>query len=503
MTEHETRSEAVRPVAGATADDEDARLADFGYTQRLDRSIGPLASFAIGFATISATTAVFTGFGAGFTSAGGPFVWTLLIAGAVFAVWTMIAADLAAKIPLAGYSYQWTSRINGPNLGWFTGSIAVVGWICGMTGVGYIFAGYLAGLFGLVPTQTTQILIAIGVVVLCALINIYGVRFATMVNNTGVALELVLTVLGTLVVAVVAFSAPDRHQPLSTLFTPGGSGEQASYALAWLAAALGPFFGLIGVESSADVAEETKRSRHVVPRAMMYALGASIVVELLMYGVYVLAIRDEAAVLANSSAPIETIIDQQLGPVATKVVVAIALTNILACLLANMLVATRLVYSMSRDNMLPFSGMWRRVSPTTLTPTAAVIGLASLSTLMLLSALVNEEAFTYIIGIASLAFFTVYTLQTIGLLIGVRKGTIPAAEPGTFDLGRFRLPLYLLALAVFITVAGALVLLPDFAGNGWVFLGVVVACALWWATGLRARLRAGEAGAGYSGKHTS
>jgi hypothetical protein len=52
-------------------------------------------------------------------------------------------------------------------------------------------------------------------------------------------------------------------------------------------------------------------------------------------------------------------------------------------------------------------------------------------------------------------------------------------------------------------VAGALVLLPDFAGNGWVFLGVVVACALWWATGLRARLRAGEAGAGYSGKHTS
>lgn len=107
MTEHETRSEAVRPVAGATADDEDARLADFGYTQRLDRSIGPLASFAIGFATISATTAVFTGFGAGFTSAGGPFVWTLLIAGAVFAVWTMIAAisprrSLSRATPTSG-----------------------------------------------------------------------------------------------------------------------------------------------------------------------------------------------------------------------------------------------------------------------------------------------------------------------------------------------------------------------------------------------------------------
>jgi len=42
------------------------------------------------------------------------------------------------------------------------------------------------------------------------------------------------------------------------LFTGGESGDKNSYMLAWLAAALGPFFGLIGVESGADVAEETK-----------------------------------------------------------------------------------------------------------------------------------------------------------------------------------------------------------------------------------------------------
>ena len=49
---------------------EDAKLEQFGYTQKLDRSVGRLASFAIGFATISATTAVFTGFGAGYFTAG-------------------------------------------------------------------------------------------------------------------------------------------------------------------------------------------------------------------------------------------------------------------------------------------------------------------------------------------------------------------------------------------------------------------------------------------------
>ena len=360
--------------------DEDAKLAELGYTQKLDRSVGTVASFAIGFATISATTAVFTGFGAGYFTAGAPFVWTLLLAGAVFALWAFIAADLTAKLPLAGYSYQWISRINGPDLGFFTGFIALMGWVCGMTGVGFILSGYLGGLFGWSMSQSAQILLAIGVVFLCVLINIYGVRFATMVNNIGVSLELVITVGATALVAIIAFSAPENHQPISVLFTGGESGDKDSYMLAWLAAALGPFFGLIGVESGADVAEETKNARHVVPKTMFYALVTSIVIELLMYIVFVLAIRDADAVEANGAAPIEEIINQQAGPVVTKIIVAVALTNILACLLANILVATRLTYSMARDNMLPFSNVWRHVSAKTKTPTYAVLGLGCLST---------------------------------------------------------------------------------------------------------------------------
>lgn len=494
----------VRPTesSASTLNAEDSKLAELGYTQKLDRSVGTLASFAIGFATISATTAVFTGFGAGYFTAGAPFVWTLLLAGAVFALWTFIAADLTAKLPLAGYSYQWISRINGPNLAWFTGFIALMGWVCGMTGVGFILSGYLGGLFGWSMTQTTQILLAIAVVFVCVLINIYGVRFATMVNNIGVSLELVITVGATALIAVIAFSAPENHQPISVLFTGGEAGDKDSYMLAWLAAALGPFFGLIGVESGADVAEETKDARRVVPKTMFYALVTSIVIELLMYIVYVLAIKDPAAVEANSGAPIEEIITQQAGPVVTKIIVAIALTNILACLLANILVATRLTYSMARDNMLPFSHVWRHVSPTRKTPTYSIIGLGCLSTLLLLSAIVNEKAFNYIIGIASLLFFFVYILQTIGLLVGYRKGTIPAGDPGTFDLGRFRLPIYITALVVFLSVAVTLLFLPQFTNNKWVFLGVVVIAAIWWATGLKARLSRGDAGVEYAKSHS-
>jgi amino acid transporter len=483
------------------ADDEDTRLEQFGYTQKLDRSVGRLASFAIGFATISATTAVFTGFGAGYFTAGAPFVWTLLLAGAVFVVWVVIAADLTAKIPLAGYAYQWTSRIHGSMLAWFTGVMALAGWVCGMTGVGFILSGYLGSLFGWNMSQTAQILVAIGVMAVCTLVNLYGVRFATMVNNIGVSLELVITVGATILVAVVALASPENHQPISVLFTGGTSEGSNPYILAWLAASLGPFFGLIGVEASADVAEETVNARHVIPRTMFYALATSIVIEFLMYVVYVLAIKNQDAVQAASAAPIEEIITQQVGPVITKIVVAVALTNVMACILANILVATRLTYSMARDNMLPFSHVWRHVSPSNRTPTYAVLGLFALSTLLLLSALVSEKAFNLIIGLSSLAVFATYVLQTVALIIGHRRGTIPAAEPGTFDLGRARMPIYVLGVICFTLVCVALIFLPQFAGNGYVFAGLVVLAGIWAATGLRSRLGSGEAGPDYAKTH--
>jgi amino acid transporter len=491
------------PPRSGSLDDEDARLSEFGYTQKLDRSVGKLASFAIGFATISATTAVFTGFGAGYFTAGAPFVWTLLLAAAVFLIWVFIAADLTAKIPLAGYAYQWTSRIHGSTLAWFTGVMALAGWVCGMTGVGFILSGYLGGLFGWAMTQTVQIFVAIGVMAVCMLVNMYGVRFATMVNNIGVSLEFIITIGATILVAIVAFSAPENHQSISVLFNGGTSEGTTPYIVAWLAASLGPFFGLIGVEASADVAEETKDARRVIPRTMFYALTASIVIEFLMYVVYVLAIKDASAVEANSGAPIEEIITQQVGPVITKIVVAVALTNVMACILANILVATRLTYSMARDNMLPFSHVWRHVSPSNRTPTYAVLGLFGLSTALLLLALVSEKAFFLILGLSALAVFATYVLQTVALIIGHRRGTIPTAEPGTFDLGRARMPIYVLGLVVFTCVCAALILLPQFAGNGFVFLGLVVLAGLWAVTGLRKRLAAGEAGPNFAKTHTS
>jgi amino acid transporter len=130
-----------------------------------------------------------------------------------------------------------------------------------------------------------------------------------------------------------------------------------------------------------------------------------------------------------------------------------------------------------------------------------VLGLFGLSTILLMSALVREKAFFLIIGLSSLAVFATYLLQTVALLIGHRRGTIPAAEPGTFDLGRARMPIYIVGLIAFSLVCAALILLPQFVNNGYVFLGLVALAGLWALTGLRKRLHNGDAGPDYAKTH--
>jgi hypothetical protein len=63
------------------------------------------------------------------------------------------------------------------------------------------------------------------------------------------------------------------------------------------------------------------------------------------------------------------------------------------------------------------------------------------------------------------------------------------------------MPVYLLGLVSFTLVCAALIFLPQFANNGYVFLGLVALAGLWAVTGLRKRLHNGAAGPDYAKTH--
>jgi amino acid transporter len=49
----------------------------------------------------------------------GLWMWVPAAIGQLFI--TLIYAHFAARIPLAGYAYQWASRLAGPKVGWLFG----------------------------------------------------------------------------------------------------------------------------------------------------------------------------------------------------------------------------------------------------------------------------------------------------------------------------------------------------------------------------------------------
>src|SRR5690349_15781103 len=87
-------------------------LARFGYRQELHRSLGRYASFAAGFSFISVLTTVFQFFAFGYAFGGPVFFWTWP---AVLVGQLLVAAcfaELAARYPISGAIYQWSSRLS-------------------------------------------------------------------------------------------------------------------------------------------------------------------------------------------------------------------------------------------------------------------------------------------------------------------------------------------------------------------------------------------------------
>lgn len=169
--------------------------------------------------------------------------------------------------------------------------------------------------------------------------------------------------------------------------------------------------------------------------------------------------------------------------------------NILGCVLASALVIGRLLYALGRDRLLPASGFFGAVSARSRVPVNAIVTSGVLAAVFTLTALASEQVLSYILGMATLGYFTVYILTSAGLLAVFRQAHVPRSVPGGFDLGRLRGPVYAVGLLVFCIVTYFLCTLNHAARiNGLSMLGVLIVAGIWYLAWIRPRLRRGEAG---------
>ena len=441
---------------------DDAQLRSLGIKPELRRTLGFLSNFAIAFSFISVSTGSFGNFGYGIGLGGPAFFWTwpIIVLGQTLVA--LVFAELASHYPVAGSIYQWSKRLSNRTLGWFTGWFYFWAQVVTVTAVAVIVAFAADGLIGSPqvggvefldspdPTGITTMFtfIAIGALVLTTAINAFGVRLLSLLNNIGVATE----ILGMLVFAVILLFFANHNSP-DVLFKTFGA-EQAQHGDMLATFMLGFFmsvFIVYGFDTAGTFGEETVDASRQAPRGVLSSIWISGAVGTVFLIAIILSIKDipgqMAAGLGGQFPIATTILDNLNGKLfgdltLGDVYLAVILVSVFVCTLAIQGAATRMMFSMGRDRHLPFGGVWGHVSPTFRTPANAAVGVGILAALPIL--LVGPlGGFTLSIAATGLIYLS-YFLCNFGVAIARARGW-PRTR-AWFNLGRWGMLVNILAL---------------------------------------------------------
>lgn len=445
---------------------DNAQLEALGIKPQLNRTLGFMANFALAFSFISVSTGSFGNFGYGLGLGGPMMFWTWFIIVAGQFIVALGFAELASHYPVAGSIYQWSKRLSHRTLGWFTGWFYFWAQVLTVTAVAVIVSFVIDGIHTAVygaaaegatafldttdPTGLTTMFtfIAITTLVITTLFNAFGVRLVAILNNIGVATE----ILGMLVFALVLLFFA-HNQPVDVLTQTYGAEQAqngnmlATFALAFFMS----IFILYGFDTAGTYGEETVDASKQAPRGVLLSVLISGAVGVVFLLAIILSLKDIPAAMEEGLAggfPIASTITANLnGTLIGNITFGdlylfVILASVFVCTLAIHGAASRMMFSMSRDRHLPLGRAWGHVNGTFRTPANAVIAVGVLAALPIL--LVGPlGGFTLSIAATGLIYLS-YFLCNLGVAFARTRGW-PHTK-AYFNLGRWGMLVNILAL---------------------------------------------------------
>lgn len=459
-------------------------MKSFNYAQELRRTLKLFSSFAVAFSFISITTGIFTNYGFVLNTSGPVGIWTWPIVAIGHLVVAIIFAELAGRIPLSGYSYQWVTRLANPGLGWLAGWIAFCFLVIVVPTVDYGMAPIVAEMFNLGTDASTLAWIVIGTLIIQALINIFGVKLASRINDTAVYTE-VIGMVGIIIIlsAVILFGGKADWSMLKNTGEAALSG--GSYLGAFILAALMGSYTLVGFEAAANLSEETINAHINVPRAIILAVFLSGAIGTIFLIVVTAAIPDLGAVTSSVN-PIPYILQSHLGSYVASFFLILVIISIFACGLIIMASASRLIYAMARDNVFFASSVFKKVSPKSVVPVNAIILVLVLGIL----AVIFADTLTLLVGAASVLPASLYLITVAAY--AWKRHELPPSD--SFDLGKWRTPLTVFAIAWLIFEIGILTIPSEFHSVAVVAAVIVIVGTIIYQVAFKQKINRGEIG---------
>jgi amino acid transporter len=391
----------------------------------LRRTIGPVQMALYGLGSmLGAGIYGLVGKAAGQT---GNALWLAFVVALIAALLTALSyASLGSRHPRAAGAAYVTGRAYGyPLLSFMVGLALVCSGLTSIATQSRVFAANLVALFGIegVPLW----LLALGFLLLLTGLVFRGIRESMWVNVLCTLIEaggLVLVI----VVALSYWGSVDYFE-----IPPAADGDHA--ILLVMQGAVLAFFAFIGFEDMINVAEETRDPEWTIPLGLILAMSGAAVLYIAVAVTAVSVVPWQE--LAAAPGPITEVMGRAAPSIPPIVFTAITLFAVANTALVNYVTASRLIYGMARQGLLP-----RRlgnVHAARRTPHVAVAAL-----FLVLAPLALLGTITELAAATVLLLLLVFMVVNGALVILKRRKSEP--------LGRFEVPL-------FVPVLGALVCL--------------------------------------------
>ncbi|WP_431772308.1 amino acid permease [Streptomyces cucumeris] len=465
--------------------DEEQRLRELGYQPVLARRMGGFGNFAISFSVISILSGCMTLYGFGMGT-GGPAVmlWGWAGVGLFVLCVGLALAEVTSAYPTSGALYYMADRLGGRAWGWYTGWLNLLGLLGAIAGIDYGAALFTGALFqlqwGFDPTPESTMLIFVCILVLHAVLNLFGVRLVSLLNSISVWWHLggVAVIVGALAIV------PSHHQSPEFVFTEfvndtGWSNPLYVAAIGLLLAQ----YTFSGYDASAHLSEETSNASVSAARGIVRSIWVSWAAGFVLLAGLTFAIQDYAGAQdSETGVPPAQILIDALGTGGATAMLLVVIVAQLFCGNAEVAAASRMVFAFSRDGALPGSRLWQRVSSRTQTPVHAVWLSVAVACVLALPSLYSKTAYGAVTAINVIGITPAYAIP---IFLRLRAGD--RFRPGPWQLGRWSKPVGWVAV-VWVACVTVLFCLPqsspvtvDSMNYASIALAVVLLLAtVWW-----------------------
>ncbi|RAH49254.1 putative amino acid permease [Aspergillus brunneoviolaceus CBS 621.78] len=441
----------AEPVRSQTESHEDAKLLkSMGYKPVLHRTYTLVENFSTTFAALYFVGGVRVTFSTGIAAGGNLAYWTSYLVTMVFTYITAaVIAEVCSASPSAGSIYLWAAEAGGPRFGRLLGFVvawwSTTAWttFCAsntQAAVNYMLSELTvfnvdfpkdtsSVKFRAVQWICTEILLA-----LAALLNYLPPRAYKWVfycSSLIVLLDFFLNLIWLPIGAANTWGFRTAEEAFMSTYNGTGAPAGWNWCLSYLATA-----GiLIGFDASGHVAEETKHASVTAARGIFWSTVVSGIGGLATIILFLFCAPDPDTLFSFGSpqpfVPLYAVVLGKGGHIFMNIICIVALwLNTAIAILA----ASRLVFAVARDGVLPFSHWVSRVKNGQ--PRNAVIVVWGVAALISCTLLPSDVAFTSLVSAAGVPSAAAYGLICLGRLL-CTPDRFPKPE---WSLGRLSKP---------------------------------------------------------------